>query len=290
MLSSRLPLPNVIRMMGKDILDHFLSRSDWVDGENTVDRVIVGDPELDSSSCLVTWMPSLSALRTMHGKGIPLMICHEPVFWNHHDQSPGSSPQSSRKLNYIQDRELTIVRIHDCWDRWPEAGIPFAWARFLGIGTKPAKIGANGYQHRYDIKGIGLREFALKVADRCSTIGEPVIQVTGDPGTEISRVGIGTGCACDINIYLEMGCDCSVVCDDGSSYWAGIQMAKDMEHPVIRVNHGTSEEPGMISLTGYVNENLEGLNAIHLPHGSSYRPMGLLESGAHQNSRRFPGP
>ena len=27
------------------LLEHFLSRADWVDREHTVDRVIVGDPE-----------------------------------------------------------------------------------------------------------------------------------------------------------------------------------------------------------------------------------------------------
>jgi hypothetical protein len=82
------------------------------------------------------------------------------------------------------------------------------------------------------------------------------------------------GCACDIPTYRELGCDCSVVCDDGSCYWAGIQRAEDGGHPVIRVNHGTSEEPGMVTLTSYINERLDGLRAEHLPHGSTFRLVG----------------
>jgi len=37
------------------------------------------------------------------------------------------------------------------------------------------------------------------------------------------------------------------------------------------VNHGTSEEPGMATLTEYINANLAGLRAEHLPHGSTFR-------------------
>ena len=45
----------------------------------------------------------------------------------------------------------------------------------------------------------------------------------------------------------------------------------DIGHPVIRVNHGTSEEPGMVTLTRYINEHVPGLTAEHIPHGSSFR-------------------
>jgi hypothetical protein len=66
---------------------------------------------------------------------------------------------------------------------------------------------------------------------------------------------------------MESGiCDC----DDGSD----IQMAQDLGHAVIRVNHGTSEEPGMVTLTNYINENIVGLNAQHLPHGCTFRLIG----------------
>jgi putative NIF3 family GTP cyclohydrolase 1 type 2 len=261
-------------MKVKDILDHFLSRADWVDRQKTVDRVIFGDPEEDVSSCLVTWMPSFDALRILDRKGLKLMICHEPVFWDHHDKDPDSNPRTSAKLGFIRSKGLTVLRIHDSWDRWPDLGIPFAWARFLGFEGAPTSVGANGYQHRYDVDPITVGEIAMRIAGKCAKIAEPLVQVTGDMDAEVSRIGIGTGCGCSIEAYMDMGCDCSVVCDDGSSYWAGIQMARDLDHPVIRVNHGTSEEPGMVTLTDYVNDSMEGVEAKHLPHGCSFRLTG----------------
>ena len=261
-------------MKVKDIREHFLSRSDWVDPENTVDRVIVGDPEKEVATCLVTWMPSFAAVRAAVAQGVDLLICHEPTFWNHRDDRPESNSRSAEKLQCIEEHGMVILRNHDCWDRWPEIGIPWAWARFLGLEGPPATFGSNKYQHRYDIEPVTLGEFAQLMAEKCAAIGEPMVQVTGDPSTPVSKIGIGTGCGCNIDAYLEMECDCSVVCDDGSCYWAGIQMAEDIGHPVIRVNHGTSEEPGMATLTVYINENLGGVAAELLPHGSTFRLMG----------------
>jgi hypothetical protein len=65
--------------------------------------------------------------------------------------------------------------------------------------------------------------------------------------------------------------------DDGSCYWSFIQGAEDIGHPVIRVNHGTSEEAGMVTMTQYINENIPGLRAEHLPHGCTFRLAGLRQ-------------
>lgn len=261
-------------MKAQDVVEHFLSRADWVDRENTVDRVIIGDPEQDVDRCTVSWMPSLAALRATVAAGAGLLVCHEPTFWNHRDDRPENEPLGEEKRQFIEANGLVVVRNHDCWDRWPRVGIPWAWASFLELGDEPAAVGANGFQHRYDVAPLALDELAACIAGKCATIGEPMVQVTGDGSAQVGKIGVGTGCGCGIKNYLEMGCDCSVVCDDGSCYWSGIQLAKDLGHPVIRVNHGTSEEPGMVTMTRYINENIDGLSAELLPHGSMFRLVG----------------
>jgi putative NIF3 family GTP cyclohydrolase 1 type 2 len=273
-------------MRVREILEHFLSRADWVNRETTVDRVIAGDAETEVTRCAVTWMPSMQALRHVADSGIQLLICHEPTFWNHRDDRPTAGGISQEKLAFIQQHGIVIMRNHDCWDRWPQVGIPWAWGDFLGLGREPQAVGADGYQHRYDIRPTPLDEFAREVAARCADLGEPLVQVTGDGNQEVSRIGVGTGCGCGLEAYQEMGCDCSIVCDDGSCYWADIQRAADMDHPVIRVNHGTSEEPGMGTLTRYVNDHLEGVQAQLLPHGSTFRLVGAADTSMAQPETR----
>lgn len=261
-------------MKACDIVEHFLLRADFVNRSDTVDRVIIGNPAHDTDRCLVAWMPDADVLRQMVERGISLLITHEPTFWNHRDEQSAPDVSASEKMQFIMDNRLVIIRIHDCWDRWPEIGIPGAWAKFLGLDSTPVSSGGNGFQHRYDIEPVYLDELASRFAAHCATIGEPMLQVTGGSFQKVSRIGIGTGCACSINTFISMGCDCSVVCDDGTRYWSDIQKAKDISHAVIRVNHGTAEEPGMVTLTGYINDNLPSLHAEHAPRGSTFHLVG----------------
>ncbi|HUV38272.1 MAG TPA: Nif3-like dinuclear metal center hexameric protein [Planctomycetota bacterium] len=264
-------------MKAGELLERFLSRAPWVDRSETVDRIIVGDPDKEVDRCLVTWMPSFAALREAARRNIELIICHEPTFWDHWDKAPETKPRCAEKLRFIRDHGLVILRNHDCWDGWPEVGIPWTWAEFLGLEGKPAAEGPKGFQKRYDIKPVAFGAFAAEVARRTAAVGEPVIQTVGDPKKPVSKIGIGTGCYCNVFTYVEMGCDCCVVCDDGGWYWEGMQYAEDVGLPVIRVNHGTSEEAGMVSLTRYINEHVEGLTAEHLPQGCRYRAVGRTD-------------
>jgi len=261
-------------MKASAVLEHFLSRAHWVNRSQTVDRIIIGDADADVDRCLVTWMASFKALRFAVERGIRLVMCHEPTFW--HDGEPTDDPDAGEKLAYIREHGLVILRNHDGWDRWPAVGIPWAWARFLGFQGQPAAVSPSGYEHRYDIAPVPLGELARQVAACCAPLGEPFIQVVGDLSQPVSRIGIGTGGICYIPTYRQLGCDCSIVCDDSTCYWAGLQQAEDIRHPVIRVNHGTSEEPGMVTLTDYINSQVDGLRAEHLPHGSSFQLIGSM--------------
>jgi putative NIF3 family GTP cyclohydrolase 1 type 2 len=263
-------------MKAIEINRHFLSLATWVDPAKTVDRIIIGDPEKEVRRVLVSWIASFQAVRAAIERGCDLLMTHEPTFWVHANELANleKSEIAAAKRGFIEESGLVILRNHDVWDRVPEIGIPWAWAWFLGLRTPPVAVGANGYQHRYDIQPVPLDEFAARMAERTAAIGEPFIQVVGDGGQPVSKIGVGTGCGCDIRTFQAMGCDLSIVCDDGSCYWSVIQRAADEGHPVIRVNHGTSEEPGMASLTRYLNEHLPDLEAEHLLHGSSFRLVG----------------
>lgn len=262
-------------MRASEMREYLVAQGDWVDPDKTVDRIIIGDPDKEVRRVLVTWIASFAAVRRSVEGGYDLLVTHEPTFWKHAREHEAfeSSAQAREKRDYILTHGLTILRCHDLWDRFPGVGIPWAWGRFLGLGTRPAGIGANGYQHRYDIAPVSLEVFARQMARRTAAIGEPAVQVVGRPDQLVSKVGVGTGCGCNIAVYEEMGCDLSIVCDDGSVYWEGIQRAEDAGHAVIRVNHGTSEEPGMVTLTAYLNRTFP-VQADHLPHGATFRLVG----------------
>ncbi|MFB3879894.1 MAG: Nif3-like dinuclear metal center hexameric protein [Armatimonadota bacterium] len=271
-------------MKASDILTHFRSIQHAVPAERSVDRVIIGDPEKEVGRVGVTWMSTFARVREAIARGHDLLITHEPTFWIHANELetleawPADSLKrqaADRKRRFIEESGLVILRVHDAWDAMPEIGIPWAWAKHLGFGSKPAAMIEHGYQQRYDIAPIALDEFARRVADRTALLGEPAVQVVGPPDRLVSKVGIGTGCYCDLEAFQRLGCDVSIICDDSNWYWQWVQFAADNDHCIIRVNHGTSEEPGMVTLTKYINETLP-VKAEHLPHGSTFRLAGRL--------------
>jgi len=254
-------------MTTNDILHHFYHHCHWVDPATTVDKVIIGNPKMPIQHALVTWISSRWAIHEAIKLGADLLVTHEPTFWNHRDhRSDGDDVWSLNKQREIEESGLIILRLHDSWDLFPEIGIPFAWAQFLGLDGAPAHIDAKRYQHRYTIPPVTAGEFAHRVASRTADLGEPTVEFSGSSSQFIHSVGIGTGCECDPRVFQKMGCDLAVVCDDGIYYWAHVQRCLDFGMPVICVNHGTSEEPGMATLAHYLRETFWGLHVEHLPH------------------------
>jgi len=264
------------------LLHHFHSLAPWLDPETTVDRIIIGDPEAKVNRLLVTWMSTFDACRAAVERDCQLIVTHEPTFWSHRDELETSRAVAhsvwqaafARKRKFIEDHRLVILRCHDVWDFMPEIGIPFAWARFLGLGDTPAAMSENRALHRYDIAPLTVDDLARRVAAKTATLGEPAVQVVGDGSRLVSRIGVGTGCYCHPVEMQALGCDLSIVCDDGNWYWENLQCAADSDHPMIRVNHGTSEEPGMRSLSVYLARTFPDLTGEFLAHGSCFRLVG----------------
>lgn len=250
---------------GEQLLEFFFSKAPWINRAETVDRVIAGDPKKPLKRILVAWMPSLEMVQYAIANQFDLLLTHEPTFYDHWDylktpEELETIETAAQKKKLIDEAGLVIIRNHDVWDLFPEIGIPFAWAKFLGIEGAPTKIGGRNYQHRYDIPPVRFGDFARHVAARCAKGGEPAIQVLGDDDQIVSKLGIGTGCCTNPPTFQEMGCDVVIVSDDGTWYWKQLQRAADEGLNVIRVHHGTSEVPGMETLAQFVRDNFPALH------------------------------
>ena len=267
------------------LLAHFRSLASWLSDDETVDRIIIGDPEAEVSRVGVTWISDFRAVREAVARSCQLLITHEPTFWVHaHEldavsgwsQDSDKGKAAGQKRRFIEEHGLVILRVHDAWDAMPEIGIPWAWARHLGLGDKPAAVSDRAFQQRYDIEPTRLDDLARRVAAKTAQFGEPAVQVVGPGDRLVSKVGIGTGCYCSLPLFLQLGCDVSIVCDDSNWYWQDLQFAADYGHSIIRVNHGVSEEPGIITLADYVRQTFPTLTVEQLPHGSTFRLVGRL--------------
>jgi len=255
----------------RDILAYMQRVGTWVNWEQTVDRVIVGSPDADVKNAAVAWIASRDALQKAERLGCQLLITHEPTFYSHTKELDhlGEWPGAAEKKEFIEKSGLAVLRCHDTWDNMPEVGIPWSWAAFLNIKGKPSAT--RPYLNVWPVGKRTLGELAQRVAERTAGIGEPAVQVVGDLAMPVTHLGVGTGCACWPIAYREMGAQAGILCDDGSSYWRDIQWAADNGFGVIRVNHGTSEEPGVAAMAKHFSEKFAEVRFHHIPQGARFR-------------------
>lgn len=242
----------------------------WVDWENSCDRFIAGDPQTEVSGIAVVWQSRWSALREAFERGCNLVVTHEPTFYAHSDAEPGLLAQepAATKRRFIEETGLVIYRCHDVWDRMPRIGIVDSWAAFLGLKHRTA---SDEFHAVFESPVATLGQLAEYVACATAALGQPVVEMAGDPNAQITRVGTGCGAITDFLKMSELGADAIIATDDGFHYWGGGSWALDAGVGVVVVNHCVAEEPGIRELAAYVGDQFREVPVTHLQQGSPFR-------------------
>lgn len=233
-----------------DIRNYLLSNSPWVNPDNTVDVVKIGDPTRPVKKAGVCWYPSIETIKAAHEAGCDLLICHEPTFWEHAapELTLRNEPPGAVKREFLEQTGMVILRAHDTWDQWPEEGIRDAWAKFLGFDKRTFASKENNYTAVYEIEPQSLKDFARTIAEKVKPLGEDSVQVIGDPKEMVSHPAIGVGCCVPDKECVDAGADVLIMCFDGASYWSSRERMHEMGAAVITLEHGTTEMPGIESL------------------------------------------
>ncbi len=253
--------------------------------EPSVDRVIIGDPEQEVRKIGTAWMPYWKTCKDAVAKGVNVMVVHEPTFYTHWDldkvreDSRLQQSEAGNKLYmelveekaaWIRDQGLTIIRCHDVLDKVPEFGIPFAFGEALGFTAKDI-LRQRTYYNVYRIEPQTAQEAAQMIAAKLKALDQSGVGFYGDPDSTVRSIGVGTGCHCNPIFHADMEPDLFVAIDDSLRTWTETVFAEDTGRPLVVVNHGTSEEPGMRKLSKKLQETFPDYEVIHLPQGCGYR-------------------
>jgi len=251
---------------------------------DTVDKIIIGNPDTVIKKIGTCWLPDLETCKKAVAAGVNVLVVHEPTFYTHRDlnEVPGFLKRNSeftqrqyieqieRKKKWITDNGLVIIRNHDTLDALKDKGIPFAFGSFLGFSSKDI-IASRTYYNVYKFDKQSASSFAAKLAGKLKELGQPGIAFYGDPDREVSSVGIGTGWICDPMDYADLKPDVFVAIDDVIKTHIQTVYAVDTGHPLIVINHGTSEEMGMRSLNSIIKDKYPDIEVLHFPQGCSYK-------------------
>lgn len=252
-------------------------------GENSVDRIIIGDPNAQVTKIGTCWMPYWKTLKEAVDAGVNTMVVHEPTFYKHLDlkhidEDFNNYPEVGRKSyleqiekkkKWIEENKLAIIRCHDVLDVLPKFGIPYAFGMALGF-TNEDIIRSKPYYNVYRIEPATARDVARNISSKLSKLGQSGVAFYGDENRIVKSIGLGTGCICDPISFMELEADFSIAIDDSVNTWTQTYFAEDTGNPLIIVNHGTSEENGVRMLNAHLKKAFSSKEVIHFEQGCGY--------------------
>ena len=258
-------------MTAQELNDYLVSLVK-VDIKDSVDRVIVGDPQTRVRKIGTCWLPYWDTLKEAARKGVNVIVTHEPTFYHHFDLQARDRtyPEQIRaKRKWILDHRMVIIRTHDMMDAaGAPFGIPFAWGGALGF--KPSDMAwTQKYMNVYSVRPAKARAVARRLARRLAAMHQPGVAFYGDPDRTVRTVGVGTGCYADPK-RMRRKPDLFVAVDDSIFTWCQTTYSKDTGYPLVVVNHGTSEEAGMMKLRDHLAATFPRIACLHFPQGCTY--------------------
>lgn len=237
----------------------------YVEEKDTVDKVIIGDPDTPIQKVGTCWMAYFDVIKKAYAAGVNVLVCHEPTFYAHHDLEEENTQREyaryyrqrgltagfeayemmvEEKKQWILEHGMVIIRCHDALDAVQGFGIPFGLGKALGFGDDDLMRSVK-YLNVYRTPETTALQAAKNIAKSLKAFRQDGVQFYGDPERMVSSVAVGTGCFCDPIEVMELGADLYIAIDDTVRTWIQTSFSADSGLPMIVINHGTSEEPGV---------------------------------------------
>jgi len=234
----------------------------------SVDGIKTGEGAKELRKVGVTWTVTNAVLDKAERLGLDGIVTHEPTFFDHHDsaESRTASETARAKQKRIDELGLVIIRLHDCWDGYPEYGIGDATARVLGWTER---LEATDIGRVFRLAETTLADLARDVADK---LGCPNPRIFGDPATKISVVGLCWGHTSLGSVVrcTEAGADCVVVGE--LAEWQGPQYILDSGKTMIYAGHCTTEKKGMETARELLEKNFADVEFIYIDVPEAFGP------------------
>lgn len=95
----------------------------------TVDVIKTGSPDTPVTGIVTTMFATMDVLKKAVEMNCNLIIVHEPLFYNHLDETQQFQTSSIylQKRHYIDENKLVIFRFHDYIHSMKPDGINYAW-------------------------------------------------------------------------------------------------------------------------------------------------------------------
>lgn len=213
---------------------------------NSVDVFKAGDPQTPIKGIVTTMFATMDVLKKAVEMKCNLIIAHEPVFYNHRDETAQfqNDPVFLEKKKFIDDNKLVVWRFHDYIHRIKPDAIDYGMA---------LKLGWLKYTDGKNVEQFVIPETTLKELLQTLKKVFPgnAFNVIGNRDMKLTKISFSAGAPGSAVHFSKLeGNNVDVLIAGEVSQWETYEYVRDAvsqgrNKAVIFLGHVTSEEPGM---------------------------------------------
>ncbi len=238
---------------------------------NTVDVIKEGAPETPVKGIANCMFATMDVLRKAVEKNCNFIITHEPLYYNHLDNTEQFRNDSIylEKKKFIDDNKLVVWRFHDYIHRIAIDGIISGMVEKLGWENNIV----TDDQYRFHFPQITLTGLLKNLK---STFSENGFHVVGDPEMLLSNVLYVPGASgSNAQIGQLQKSDVDVVVAGEVPQWETYEYVRDAvsqgrKKAIIFIGHINSEEFGMKFCADWLGDFVKDMPIHYIECGSSF--------------------
>jgi putative NIF3 family GTP cyclohydrolase 1 type 2 len=238
---------------------------------NTVDVIKEGSPETVVTGIVTSMFGTMNVLRKAVDLNCNLIIVHEPLYYNHLDQTKQfqNDPVFLEKQKFIKDHNLVVWRFHDYIHSIEPDGILSGMV--LKLGWKDYVLNNNTDQFVIPETSLkGLLQYLKEIFPKNA------FYVIGDPEMRLSKVRFAPGApGSNYHIRLLEKNDADVLIAGEVPQWETYEYMRDAvdqgrKKAVIFLGHINSEEAGMEFCAGWLKGFISDVPVHFVESGPSF--------------------
>ena len=245
---------------------------DWA--EQTVDNFKAGNPETPLKGIATCMFADMQVLREAVKQNCNFIITHEPVFYNHLDETDAlaDDPVFQEKMKYIKDNNLVIFRFHDHIHRTEPDGISVGMIYKLGLENNAV----NNSQTFFKIPETTVAKYAKELKKKFELSD---IRLIGNPNMKFSKIAFMAGApGGQSHIRMLKNPDVEVIIAGEAPEWETYLYANDAvslgkNKAVIFLGHIKSEEAGMEFCAQWLKGFVSGVPIVFIQNKANFTEL-----------------
>ena len=259
--------PNdVVELMKKQVT------CDWL--EQTVDVFKAGNPDVELKGIAVCMFADVPTLRKAVDEGCNFIITHEPVFYNHLDETESlkDDPVFREKMEFIKQNHLVIFRFHDHIHMTKPDGIYAGMIDELDL--KP--FAKDETMVNYTLPKQSVREYAKTLKSKLEL---ETVRLIGDPEMSFTNMALMVGApGGQRHISMLADPDVELLVAGEATEWETYLYANDAKalgknKAVLFLGHVKSEEAGMKYCTDWLKTFVQGVSIQFIENEANFTTL-----------------